>query len=117
MAVALPVVVGCSDIMAERARRSSLCGASTTALVFVGSIGGGSEAERLVVDPDLGIVFDAKSRVPAAVRAVELEQVSGSGRAALDLVQVHDIEAVFPTGIAIGAAHAAQGSAQCKPSH
>ncbi len=37
MAVALPVVVGCSDIMAERARRRSLCGASTTTLVLVGS--------------------------------------------------------------------------------
>ena len=37
MAVALPVVVGCSDSMAERARRRSLCGASTTTLVLVGS--------------------------------------------------------------------------------
>ena len=37
MAVALPVVVGCSDSMAERARRRSLCGASVTTFVLVGS--------------------------------------------------------------------------------
>ncbi len=37
MAVALPVVVGCRDSIAERARRRSLCGASTTTLVLVGS--------------------------------------------------------------------------------
>ena len=37
MAVALPVVVGCKDSIAERARRRSLCGASTTTLVLVGS--------------------------------------------------------------------------------
>jgi hypothetical protein len=30
---------------------------------------------------------------------------------------MHDIEPVFPTGIAIGAPHAAHGGAQCKPSH
>ena len=35
--VALPVVVGLSDSIAERARRRSLCGASTTTLVLVGS--------------------------------------------------------------------------------
>src|SRR5215469_2845810 len=37
IAVALPVVVGCSDSIADRARRRSLCGASTTTLVLVGS--------------------------------------------------------------------------------
>src|SRR5512135_1733735 len=37
IAVALPVVVGDSDVMAERARRRSLCGESTTTLVLVGS--------------------------------------------------------------------------------
>src|SRR5450755_1486860 len=37
MAVALPVVVGCRESMAERARRRSLCGESTTTFVFVGS--------------------------------------------------------------------------------
>ena len=37
MAVALPVVVGDSDNIAERARRKSLCGASVTTLVLVGS--------------------------------------------------------------------------------
>ena len=37
MAVALPVVVGDSDSMADRARRRSRCGASTTTLVLVGS--------------------------------------------------------------------------------
>ena len=37
IAVALPVVVGCIESIAERARRKSLCGASTTTLVLVGS--------------------------------------------------------------------------------
>jgi hypothetical protein len=37
IAVALPVVVGCIDVSADRARRRSLCGASTTTLVLVGS--------------------------------------------------------------------------------
>ena len=35
--MALPVVVGDSDSIAERARRRSLCGASITTLVLVGS--------------------------------------------------------------------------------
>ena len=37
IAVALPVVVGESESIAERARRRSLCGASITTLVLVGS--------------------------------------------------------------------------------
>ena len=37
MAVALPVVVGISDIPAARARRKSECGASTSVCVFVTS--------------------------------------------------------------------------------
>jgi hypothetical protein len=37
MAVALPVVVGARLSIALRARRRSLCGASTTRLVLVGS--------------------------------------------------------------------------------
>ena len=37
IAVAEPVVVGISDISAERARRRSLCGASTTVWVLVTS--------------------------------------------------------------------------------
>ena len=37
MAVALPVVVGARLSIALRARRRSLCGASTTMLVLVGS--------------------------------------------------------------------------------
>ncbi len=37
MAVAEPVVVGISDINAERARRRSLCGASTMVWVLVTS--------------------------------------------------------------------------------
>jgi uncharacterized membrane protein YhiD involved in acid resistance len=37
MAVAEPVVVGTSEVSAERARRRSLCGASTTTWVLVTS--------------------------------------------------------------------------------
>ncbi len=37
MAVALPVVVGWSESIADRARLRSLWGASTTTFVFVGS--------------------------------------------------------------------------------
>ena len=55
MAVALPVVVGDSDSIADRARRRSLCGASTTTLVLVGIMDRGdlavADADRLVHAP------------------------------------------------------------------
>ena len=63
------------------------------------------------------VVLDAERGVPAAVNAVELEQMRGRRRAALDLVQMHDIEAIVGARIAVGAAHAAHRRAQRKSSH
>ena len=66
---------------------------------------GGTEAELLVVDAQSGIVLDTESAVPAAVHAIEFQEMRGRSRAALDFVHMHDVEAIAPARIAIGAAN------------
>ena len=120
MAVAEPVVVGIKELMAERARRRSWCGASTTTCVLVTSwsvVSLGAELPRALkndLDPEsppgdfLGphVLAEAQApltdreyafagadpSIPAAVNRVEHEQVGGRRGAPLELVDVDDLK-------------------------
>jgi hypothetical protein len=46
--------------------------------------------------------------MPAPVDAVELKQMCGRRRSALELIEVPDFQAIVGAGISVGARHASQ---------
>jgi len=73
--------------------------------------GGAGKADLPVADADRAFA-GADLLSPAAMQAVEFEQMSGHGRVALDLVQMHDVEAVAGARVAGRSLHRAERRAQ-----
>ena len=61
---------------------------------------------------DGAIILDAEAFAPAAVDAVELQQMRGRRGTALQFVDMHDIEPIVGARIVGGALHAAHRGAQ-----
>ena len=61
------------------------------------------EADAPVADQDRAVAVAADLLPPAAVQAVEFEQMRGNRGAALHLVDMHDVEPVAGTRIVFGA--------------
>src|SRR6202043_410245 len=74
-----------------------------------------AETDAAAVDADRGLAVRLEGAVPTPMDAVELEQVRGRGGAALDLVDVHDIEAVARARIVRRTAKPAERSAWREP--
>jgi hypothetical protein len=51
---------------------------------------------RDTIDPDGAVVLETNAFPPTAVHAVEFEEMCGRGGAAIELVNMDDIERVFP---------------------
>jgi len=60
----------------------------------VAGIGVGRVGQVPVADQDRAVVFGSDRTAPAALDAVELDQVGERRRVALDLVDVDDVEAI-----------------------
>ena len=88
------------EIALQLLRLQELAGAfehDVAAEIAPGDVAGrrrGAEADATVADADRAVVLDAEALAPAAVDAVELEQMRRRRRAALELVDMHDIEPV-----------------------
>ena len=82
--------------------------------------GGGGEADALAADDDGRVAVDLERRAPAAMDAVEFEEMGGGRRTALDLVDMRDLEPVSSARIAVrsldGAERRPQGEAP-HPAH
>ena len=72
----------------------------------------GAEPDAPVADMDGAIVLDAEVLAPAAVDAVEFQQMRGGRGSALQFVDVHDIEPVVGARIIGGPIHATHRGAQ-----
>ena len=59
------------------------------------AVGAALKPMRRLPIADRALVLDAEVLAPAAVDAVEFQQMGGGRRAAFDLVHVHDVEAVI----------------------
>jgi hypothetical protein len=106
------------EVPVQRFGRQELAGAlqhDVDAEVSPGDLGrAGVRREREPRRADAhGRVAVGRDRVaPATLHAVELEQVRRRGRAALDLVEVHDVEAAHRARVVGGPLGSAEGGAQ-----
>ena len=106
------------EIAVQVLRRQELAGAfqhDIAAEIAPGHIagrGGGGKADAMVADQQRVVVFRADPLAPAAVDAVEFQQMRRGGRAALQFVGMDDVEPVVGARITVGAHHAAQRRAE-----
>jgi hypothetical protein len=74
-----------------------------------------TEADLPIADQNGAIVIDSELLPPAAVQAVELEEVSGSRGSAFDLIEVHHIQPIARAGIVGRSLDGAKGRSQGEP--